>query len=424
MVTESRGEDTSEVMRDPCFRRLWFADGFRYSAAEVAAFALPITAVLLLEAGPMEIGLIAVCARIGYLAVGLPAGAWIDRWTKRTVMIIAEIVYALAFASVPVAYWLDWLTVPHLFVVAAATSVAGVFFDVSHISVLPLIITKRRVADGNARLQTSKSTIQAVAPSTAGVLTQVVAAPLLYAMASFFHLVSLLLVRSIRVDEDAGDRRHGRRRRLRQEIVEGLRIVVRQPLLRLLISQAALNNLGAGVILTVLPLFLLRDIGMEPWMYGLLSTMGAVAGITASLVAPGLRRRFGEIRMTMVFSALAPVAVVAAPMAGLIPAVAVPLVATAQMLIGFVVVGRAIAAAGLRVRVTSTLFMARVTAANGVVTQGTLPLGALIGGAMAAVWSTSTALWIGVVIMAIPVVLLVRSPLRKHRSLPPEWEKE
>lgn len=424
MVTESSADNTAEVMRDPRFRRLWAANGLRYSAAEIAAFSLPITAVLLLQANALEIALITVCSRLGYLTVGLPAGAWVDRWNKRTVMMCAEIVYVLTFVSVPVSYWLGWLSVPQLFVVAAASGIAGVFFDVAHISVLPLIVSKRRVADGNARLQTSKSTIQAVSPSAAGVLTQAVAAPLLYGMAALFHLVSLLFLRGVTVDKDRSDRTPRQKRRLRKEITDGLRFLVRQPLLRLLTSQAALNNLGAGIILAMLPLFLLRDLGVEPWVYGLLSTMGAVAGVVASLVAPRMRRHFGEIRMTMIFSALVPAAVVAAPVAGLVPSAAIPLVGTAQVLIGFTVVGRAIAAAGLRARVTPTRYMGRVAAASGVVTQGTLPLGALIGGAVSTVWSTSAALWFGAAVMTLPVVLLACSPLRAHRTLPTEWEQE
>ncbi|WP_051817414.1 MFS transporter [Kitasatospora sp. NRRL B-11411] len=420
----ARGADgDSEVLRDPRFRRLWTANGFRDTAAEVAGFSLPVTAVVLLHATALEASLVAVFTRLGYLLVGLPAGAWVDRWRKRTVLLAADLAYALAFASVPATYALGCLTIPQLFAVAFVASVAGVFFDVAHTSVLPLLVSKRRVADANARLQTSENTIRTVSPGTAGLLTQAVPAPLLYGLAACLHLLSSLLVRGVRPARDVARPADGTRR-LRHDIAAGIRVTTRQPLVRLLMAQAALNNLGAGVILAVLPVFLLHDLGLAPWLYGALSTAGAAAGVLSSLVGPRLRRRLGEIRMVFVFSALAPVAAVGAPLAGLAPGAAVPLVAAAQVLIGFVVVGRAIASAGLRARVTPTRYMARVAAAAGVVTQGTTPLGALLGGLLATSWSAAAALWAGVALMALPVVLLARSPLRGHRTLPVEWEED
>ena len=411
-----------EVLRVAEFRRLWVANGFRYSAAEVAAFALPITAVVLLHARPLEISLIFVCSRLGFLLVGLPAGVWVDRWPKKTTLVRADLAYVAAFGSVPLAYFLGVLSVPQILAVAFMASLAGVFFDVAHTSVLPQILPKRRVADANARLQTSENAIEAVSPSLAGVLTQSVAAPVLYGFAAVCHLGSVLLIRRIHPSEDTPQRYDEVERNFFREIAEGMTILLRQPLLRLLLGQAALNNFGAGILLSMMPVFLLRGIGVSPSVFGFLSTLGALAGLAASLVCPRLRRRVGEIRMTLVFSALAPFAVLAAPLASVFRTVAVPLVASAEILIGFVVVGRAVATAGLRARVTPARLMGRVTAANSVVTQGATPLGALTGGVIASASSTTAALWVGVLEMTIPIVLLLTSSLRHHRTLPPEWE--
>ncbi|MFJ6459722.1 MFS transporter [Streptomyces sp. NPDC091387] len=415
-------DDTTEVLKVPDFRRLWAANGFRYAASEVAGFALPITALLLLHAPPLAMSLIFACSRAGFLTIGLPAGVWIDRWRKKPVLIWADVVYMVAFGSVPVAYFLDVLTVAQLVVVALVVSLAGVFFDVAHSSVLPYVLPRRRVADGNARLQTSETTIQAISPSVAGVLTQSIAAPVLYCFAALFHLTSVLTLCRIHPQGDDTRAEARTEKRFRREITDGVRVLLRQPLLRLLLNQAALNNIGAGIILAMLPVFLLDEIGISPWMFGLLSTLGALAGLATSLVAPRLRRRFGEIRMTLIFSALAPFAVVAAPVGGIFRSAAVPLVALAEILIGIAIVGRSVSTAGLRARVTPNEYMGRVTAAYSVVVQGATPLGALAGGAIAGHWSTSTALWVGGAAMATPLVLLLLSPLRRFRTLPAEWE--
>lgn len=424
MRSATKGErpEDVEVLRVPAFRWLWAANGFRYSAAQVAGFALPVTAVLLLGAGPLAMSLVFVAARSGYLLLGLPAGVWVDRWPKRRVLISADLAYVVAFGSVPAAYLLGVLSVAQLVVVAFVVSVASVFFDVAHTSVLPYLLPKRAIADANARLQTSENTIQAVSPGVAGALTQTVAAPLLYTFAALGHLCSVLLVSRIHPQDKSPA--PPAQRSFRREIVAGIRMLFGHPLLRVFLTQAALINLGAGIMLSQFPLYLLRDIGIPPWGFGLLSTAGAIAGVVASLVAPRLRRRFGEVRMTLVFSALAPVAVLAAPLAGILRPAAIPLAGLAEVLIGFVIVGRSVAAAGIRARVTPNEFLGRVSAANSVVTQGATPLGALLGGLVASAWTLPAALWLGVLVMTGPLVVLLTSPLAGHRTLPAEWEVE
>lgn len=413
-------EDRVEVLRVADFRNLWLANGFRDASGEIARFALPITAVILLGASPVQMAFIAMCANIGYLLFGLPAGVWVDRLPKRTVLSAAELAYVVGLASIPLAYFAGALTVVQLMLVAVILSVAGVFFGIAHLSVLPLILPKKRVSDAKARLTTSSTSISVLAPAAAGAAAQSIAAPVLYGVAAICQLASALLVRRIHPVEPPVPEQV--QRNFRAEIADGVRIVFRQPLLRLLLGQTAVNNLGAGVLMAVMAFFLLDTLAIEPWLFGVLSTVGAISGLAASLVCPWLRRRFGEIRMTMVFSGLAPVAMVFLPLAGLLRDQAIILIVVSQVLLGTVLVGRSVAVAGLRARVTPNRYLSRVTAAAAVVTQGATPLGTLLGGFVAGVWSAQSALWVGVAVMAIPLVLLLRSPLRTHRTLPAEWE--
>ncbi|MFE0508567.1 MFS transporter [Streptomyces sp. NPDC058964] len=410
-----------EVLRLPAFRRLWGANGLRYSAGEVAGLALPITAVLLLHAGPLAVGLIFACGRAGYLLFGLPAGVWIDRWNKKSVLIASDLCYALAFASVPVAYLLGSLTVTQMMLVALVESTAAVFFDIAHTSILPQLMPKRIIADANARLQTSENAIQAVSPSVAGVLTQTIAAPLLYLFAAVCHGGSALLVLGVKV-RDAVRPERTAKRRFREEIAEGVVFSLRQPFLRLMLVQTSLFTFGVGLLLAILPFFLVREIGMTPFEFGLQASLGAVSGVISSLVCPRLRRRYGEIRMTLLFAGLAPVVLLTMPLAAVFRAAAVPLAFIAAIGINFVIVGRSIAGAGLRARVTPNEYLGRVSAAYVVVTRGATTVGGLTSGVVASAFSTSTTLWVAVLEMAVPTVILLRSPLRGYRTLPPEWE--
>ncbi|MFF7403025.1 MFS transporter [Streptomyces murinus] len=415
--------EDSDVLRHPDFRRLWVANAMRAAAAEVASFALPVTALLLLHASALEVSVIFFCSRLGYLLVSLPAGVWVDRWHKKRILVISDLIYAGSFGSIPAAYAFDLLTVQQMMVVALLVSVCGVFFDVAHASILPQILPKKRIADANARLQTSETAIQSVSPSVAGVLTNNIAAPLLYCFTLLCHLGSAFLVGKVGVGvREASPKGDAPKQNFLREAAEGIKILRNQPLLRLLFAQAALNNFGAGMMLAMMPVFLLKEIHISTWMFGLLSTLGAISGLCASLVCPRLRRRLGEIRMALIFSALTPAALVAAPLASVFRGAAVPLAATAEICIGFVVVGRAVATAGLRARVTPSQYLGRVTAANNLVTQGATPLGAVVAGVVASAATTSVSLWAGVIEMCIPLFILINSPMRSMRTLPPEWE--
>jgi MFS family permease len=414
----------SDGLHSHGFRYLWLANSVRGMAAQVAEFALPITALELLHASTFAISAIFIASRIGFLLVGLPSGVWVDRWRKNRVLILSDAVCTAAFATVPVAYAFGVLSVVQLAAVAVVVSIAGVFFTTAHSSVLPYLMDKRDIADANARLQATDNTIQAIAPSISGAVVQVVAAPLLYGFATVCQLASVLALRRVRTREPVRQRSPGQHRFLR-ELKEGTAFLMRQPLLRLMLVQAALVNLGAGIMLSLLPILVIRQLGLPTWYYGLISSFSAVTGVTAALLCPRLRRKFGEIRMTLIFTALAPVAAAATPVAGLLHVrdLSAALVGLSALLIGFVIVGRAVSTAGLRARTTPNEYLGRVSAANNTITQGATPLGALLVGVVASCLSVDAALFLAVLAMALPLFAMLASPLRAMRTLPPEWER-
>lgn len=410
-----------EPLRTPDFRRLWAANGFRSLAGDVSAFALPVTAALLLGASPLSLGLIAASGNIGYLLLGLPAGVWVDRWDKRTVLVLADLVYFISLLSIPVAYLAGSLGVAHLVVVAAAIGVADVFFSVAHSSILPYLLPKESVADANARLQTTDSSIGAVAPGLAGLLAQSVAAPLLYAIGAGLHLMSMGFLRRIG-NSETREVKDVSRRNFLEELKEGVQAIFESALLRLFLMQTTLSNFAIGMLIATANFFILRDIGMAPWLFGLLSSIQAAAAIIASIVCRGLRVRFGEIRMTLVFSWIAPVGVALLALAGVFRSIAPFLVIGWGVVGAFSLVGRSISVAGIRARITRRSLLGRVSAANSTVSMGMVLLGSLTGGVVATTTSTEVVLWIALVVISIPGILILVSPLRSVRRLPKEWE--
>ena len=122
------------------FRRLWIGDTASQLGAALGGFAIPYLAVTALGATEFQMGLLGTLTTLGFLVVGLPSGAIIDRWNKRSVMILADVGRFLLLVTLPIAWWAGWLTFAQVAAVATATGMLQVFFDVSYQSYLPTLV--------------------------------------------------------------------------------------------------------------------------------------------------------------------------------------------------------------------------------------------------------------------------------------------
>ena len=158
------------LWRHPDFRRLWVGDTASQLGFALGSLAIPYLAVTTLHATQFQMGLLTALAGLGFLVVGLPAGALIDRRSKRAVMITADLARAALLATLPIAWWFGVLGFGQLMVVATAVGIFTVFFDVSYQSYLPLLVDSDQVVEGNGKLQASQSVSQAAGPAIGGVL--------------------------------------------------------------------------------------------------------------------------------------------------------------------------------------------------------------------------------------------------------------
>src|SRR5690348_11248350 len=160
----------------------------------------------MLAATPFEMGVLTALETLAFLVVGLPAGAWVDRWRRKRVLVANDLVRMAALATLPVAWAMHALTLPQLFVVAAVTGTATVFFDVAYQSYLPNLVARDQIVDGNGKLETSRAVAQVAGPGVTGVLLRVVAAPLLIAGDALSFLLSAFFIGGIRHPDVVPDR--------------------------------------------------------------------------------------------------------------------------------------------------------------------------------------------------------------------------
>src|SRR5438067_8576945 len=159
------------------FRQLFVATAISQVGSQLSLLALPLVAVLALHASTFEVGLLSACGTLGFLLIGLPAGAWVDRMRRRTVLIVADLGRALVLSTVPLAAAVGALSVTQLYAVALTTGVLTVFFDVAYQSYLPQLVGPERLAEGNARFEAARFSSQVTGPTIAGLVVQVLTAP-------------------------------------------------------------------------------------------------------------------------------------------------------------------------------------------------------------------------------------------------------
>ncbi|MFC5720900.1 MFS transporter [Streptomyces gamaensis] len=396
------------------FRLLLAGAAAGQAGAQVTLVALPLVAVLELEAPAFQVGLLTAAETAAFLLVGLPAGAWVDRMRKRPLLVRADVVRALAMASVPVAGAAGVLTMAQLYAVALVTGVATVFFDVAHQSWLPQLLPRERLVAGNGALEAVRSTAQVAGPGLGGGLVQLVGAHLAIVADACGYALSALFLLGVRKPESPPEP-PAAGTSLRGEVMEGLRFVLGHPLLRVIAAATALGNFFTAVLMATQTVFLVRVLGLGPGAVGLMLSVSAVGGLVGALCAGTLAGRFGQARIIWLSAAASGPFALLWPLTGR-GTVALFAVASGAVFFGAVVYN--VAQVSFRQALCPTRLLGRMNATLRFLMWGTLPLGALAGGALAEAFGARAALWLCAAgFLAVPLPLLL-SPLRRMRELP------
>jgi MFS family permease len=168
---------TGGLWRHADFLKLWSAETVSQFGTQVSQLALPLTAVLVLDASAFEVAALGTAEFLPFILFTLPAGVWVDRLPRRPILIAGDFGRAALLASIPIAYLLDALTLGQLYVVGFLVGICTVFFDVAYQSNLPALVDRDRIIEGNSKLEVSRSTAQIAGPGFGGVLVEALTAP-------------------------------------------------------------------------------------------------------------------------------------------------------------------------------------------------------------------------------------------------------
>lgn len=364
---------------------LWAGQTAAQVGFQVGTLATSAIAITVLHASETQIGILSGLQTLAFLIVGLPAGAWVDGWRKRHVMIAANLARIAALVSIPIAYAFFSLTISHLMVVAALLGLSTVFFDVAYQSYVPMIASKRYIGAANGRLEASYQVGRAGGPGLGGWLLGVVAPPLAYLLTASTYVCSTWAIWRIRTPEPRPAHSDAS---LRSQIVDGLSFVRGQRLLFPLFSCIACAAFAGAGIQVLLPILVLRTLGMSATQLGLLLSAGALGGILGALTRPAWITRLGIGRCITITNIIGVSALLAQPASVHVPVAAAWVIACSGVVSSYFITIYNVTQMSLRQEICPPDMLGRMNAIFRFAVWGVMPLGSFVAGIVAS--------WVGV----------------------------
>jgi MFS family permease len=405
------------------FRLLLVGQTTSQFGTQISGIAIPLLAVLTLDASPLELGLVTASGTLAFAMIGLPAGAWLDRLRRRPVLVASDLARTVLLATIPLGALLGFLTIPYLVAVSLVTGFARVFFDVGYQSYLPSVIGRHQVLAGNSAMETIRASGQVVGPGIGGALVSLIGAAnvvLIQAVTFAVSAASLLAISArepaIVVPPEAP--------RLLAQIVEGLSFVRHNRILRSMAIASAASNFSFAAAAAVSFIFLSRTLELSATAIGLIIAAGSVTVVLGAAFTPKLSRLVGSARIIWLSLAVTgPIALVG-PLAQPGWLVVLVIVSIASGEFGQIIY--AITNVSLRQRLCPDRMLGRVNATMRFLIMGLFPLGALLGGILGEVIGLRGTLWVagGIIVLApLPLILALRGT-RDVDDLPPWYVSE
>lgn len=397
---------------DKNFNKFWTGESLSHFAVQLGAVALPVISVDLLHASESQLGYLNAASTAAFLLLGLPAGAWVDRWFKRPTMIWANLARGIAIAVVPTLYFLGLLELWHLYVVAAVIGIATVFFDVAYQSFIPMLVAPGLISRANSRMEATAQLARLAGPALGGLLLKIVSAPVLLLADAVGYLVSwwFLLVTRDHEAEYREKRGTPPPRNLRREIAEGLGFVFRQPAISRITLASFLTNFASTATFTLVPIVILRLLGFSAFQYGLIMTLGAVGGLLGAGAAGRIARRMGTANAVRFSTLAGALSVFCYPFALALPDRASSLVVLiAGSFIGNgAVLTYNVTQVSLRQRLCPPHLLGRMNASVRFIVWGIMPISALAAGWASEAIGVGNFLWITALLGTAGFIPLVR----------------
>jgi MFS family permease len=403
----------SLLRESPQFRRFWAGQTVSLLGDQVSLIALPLVAVLTLDANAAQMGYLVAAELAPNLLFSLHAGAWADRREhKRRIMIATDLGRAVLIGSIPLAYAFDALTFPHMFIVAFLMGSLSVLFYVSYNPLFVALVPRERFVEGGSIMHGSRAFSYVAGPSIGGLLVAAITAPVTLVVDACSYLVSALFLRSVEAEEpppEAPGEGH---------VVAGVRWVFGNAIVRAALGATATINFFNFVFFALFILYATKSLDVPPGTLGLVLGAGAIGGIIGSIITGRVARRIGIGPAFALGCVLFPAPLLLVPLAAGPRWVILGCLFLAEFGSGLGVMMLDISAGAIFSAVIPDRLRSRVSGAYMVVNYGVRPLGALAGGALGTWIGLRPTLWIATAGALAGFLWLLPSPILGLRELP------
>jgi MFS family permease len=404
------------LWRHADFLKLWSAETISQLGTQVSLLALPLVAVITLDVSAFQVALLSVIEFAPFILVSLPAGVWVDRLRRQPILVVGDLGRAFLLATIPLTWAFDALTIWQLYAVGFGVGVCTVFFDVAYQSYLPSLVDRAQLVEGNAKLEVSRSGAQIAGPAMAGPLVQALTAPVAVLVDAVSFAASALFLFRIRTRETAPKRpAAGDRARMRRDLAEGLRYVLGHRYLRWIAAATATFNFWGNVMWAILLVYAVRELDLSPSAIGLVFAIGNVGYLAGAVTTSRISAALG-IGPSILLGAATGAAALLVPLAP--KSEPLPFLIAAEVILGFGLPLYNVTQVSLRQAITPERLQGRMNSVMRFLVWGVIPLGALVGGAIASAGSLRAAIWIGAVGMSLTFVPVLLSPVRSLREIP------
>ncbi|MCC6802892.1 MAG: MFS transporter [Anaerolineae bacterium] len=397
---------------NPDFNKLWLGQSVSEFGSRITRSGIPLIAVITLGASPAQMGVLTAFASIPVLLFGLFVGVWVDRLPRRPIMIGVDLLRLALLLTIPAAALSGHLSIELLYVIVAALSVLGLVFETAYRAYLPSVVERDQIVEGNSRLSTTDALAEIGGPAVAGVLIQVISAPLAIlfdALTFLFSASSFTLIRK----REAKPKPSGDTPSVMREIAEGVRVIARDPVLRTLAISLGLHSFFGSFYGTLYDLYGIRDLGLTPGILGFLIAAGGIGALAGAVLASRVQRRFGLGRILVGAMLVNALVGLLTPLAGGSILLASAMLATAQIVGDAAMIVYWINAVSLRQLIVPDHLLGRTNASFGFLAEGVAPAGALIAGVVASGIGARLTLLIAVLGILGVALWVSRSPIRR-----------
>lgn len=335
----------------------------------------------LLDASPIEMGLLSASLSIPSLLFGLVAGAWLDRRARRPVLIACDIGRALLLVTIPVAHQIGGLSMSQLYLVAFLFGLLNLVFEVAYRAYLPALVPRSQLVEGNSKLELSRAGSELVGPGIGGLLIRIATAPFALIIDAGTYLISAVFLHLIGSSEPTPH--HDESSTLRSDIRDGLSTIFQHPALRSLVGCAGIIGLFNSALEAIFILYILRQLDIGPGLLGLIFSIGGMGFLAGPVIIGRLGGRVSQRTLLVAGILIVGFSDLLVPLAGGPRPLVIAMLVTAQFLFGVGFTTFSIVRISVQQAATPDELQGRTHATMAVLLGSGALIGGLLGGAIA-----------------------------------------